>query len=224
MLGSTVVQALVVAAAAAASAAIGAKVTEPEPVTVRRFRPAPVPRAPPPPPAAPRRVQMEKPKKGLPKPQPQALLQPREIPKEVEPDPGPPEPEGDSGSGEGVVGGAAGGVPGGAVGGSGASIEEGPVDPTAGYRKPQLAEPGCVQRHIHVPEEWMERLGVVTVKFAIGKDGSPSRFQSLSSGFAVRVAPSIWRAVQACRWIPGTDAQGRPVAIWVVLPVRFALE
>jgi periplasmic protein TonB len=27
--------------------------------------------------------------------------------------------------------------------------------------------------------------------------------------------------VNSCRWVPGADAQGRPTAIWVILPLRF---
>jgi protein TonB len=81
-----------------------------------------------------------------------------------------------------------------------------------------------VQRSLRIPEEWLERLGLVTVKFAVGKDGAPSRFQSLSQGFAERAGPAIWRAVRSCRWIPGADDQGRTAAIWVVLPIRFTVE
>ena len=36
-----------------------------------------------------------------------------------------------------------------------------------------------------------------------------------------RIASSIWQAIQGCRWVPGADAQGKPVSIWVILPVRF---
>jgi protein TonB len=132
-------------------------------------------------------------------------------------EPGPPEPEvAEPGSGEGVVG----GVP----GGTAPAAAEEPAYAAEGYRKPRTAEPGCVQRSIRVPEELMDRLGVVTVKFAIDRDGTPSRFQSVSHGLADRVAPGIWRAVQGCRWLPGADARGRPVAIWVILPIRFTVE
>jgi protein TonB len=36
-----------------------------------------------------------------------------------------------------------------------------------------------------------------------------------------RISDAIWQAVQACRWVPGADAQGRPTSIWVILPLRF---
>jgi protein TonB len=36
-----------------------------------------------------------------------------------------------------------------------------------------------------------------------------------------RIGTAIWQAVQACRWVPGADAQGKPVSIWVILPIRF---
>jgi protein TonB len=37
-----------------------------------------------------------------------------------------------------------------------------------------------------------------------------------------RISDAIWNAVQSCKWIAGADAQGRPTAIWVILPIRFA--
>ena len=76
-----------------------------------------------------------------------------------------------------------------------------------------------------IPGELMERLsGVVTVKFAINKDGTPSRFQAMTQGLPDRVASGLWRAVQACKWTPGADAQGHPTAIWVIMPFRFRTE
>jgi len=230
VLGSSVLQAALVAVIIAVSVAIRTKVVEPEQVEVKFLKAlSPAQSAPPPPPPPPprRTVEKKRPEPRKPSP-PQALVQPREIRPEVKADPGSPEPE-DQGSGSEA--GAAGGSPGGVVGGvpgslapASPAVEEGPAYPTAGFRKPQMAEAGCVQRSLRVPEEWMGRLGVVTVKFAIGKDGIPSRFQSMTHGFADRVAPAIWRAVQSCRWIAGADAQGWPTAIWVILPVRFTLE
>jgi len=227
--GSAVLQVGVLAAVIAISAAIRAKVVEPKQVEVK-FLKALSP-APPPPPAA-KRASVEPHRHEQRKPPPsQVLIQPREIQPEPAKEPDPPAPEEhDSGIEAGAVGGVAGGSANGVVGGVPGSpvpspvVEEGPAYPTAGFRKPQMADAGCVQRSLRVPEEWMDRLGVVTVKFAIGKDGVPSRFQSMTHGFADRVAPAIWRAVQSCRWIPGADAQGRPTAIWVILPIRFTLE
>jgi protein TonB len=32
---------------------------------------------------------------------------------------------------------------------------------------------------------------------------------------------AIVRALAACRWRPGADARGQPIALWVILPIRF---
>jgi len=224
--GSAVFQVGVVAAIIAISAAIRTKVVEPQQVEVKFLKAL----SPPPPAPEKARAERDRPEERR-TPPTQVLAQPREIRPESRRDPDPPEPEErDSIAEPGTVGGVTsgpangvvGGVPGSAV--SSPVVEEGPAYPTAGFRKPQMAEAGCVQRSLRIPEEWMDRLGVVTVKFAIGKDGVPSRFQSMSHGFADRIAPAIWRAVQSCRWIAGADAQGRPTAIWVLLPIRFTLE
>ena len=37
-----------------------------------------------------------------------------------------------------------------------------------------------------------------------------------------RISEAVRRAVQACDWTPGADAQGNPTALWVVLPIRLA--
>ena len=63
--------------------------------------------------------------------------------------------------------------------------------------------------------------GPITVKFAIGRDGLPSRFQAMTDVPDRRIADAIWGAVQTCKWVPGADAQGKPTAIWVILPIRF---
>ena len=39
-----------------------------------------------------------------------------------------------------------------------------------------------------------------------------------------RTDPAVWAAIQSCKWVPGTDAQGHPISIFVILPVRFQLD
>lgn len=222
--GSTLFQTVLVIAIISASAAIKAKVIDQESVEVKFVKAAaPRPPPPPPPPAAPpprKRAPTEKPRTDLPKPPPpQALVQPQEIQPEMKaPDPNePPEPEydyGDAGEGEGVVGGV--------VGASGSQIEDAPAYATAGFRKPQMAQPNCVQNAVRVPRELQGFIsGPITVKFAIGRDGQPGRFEAMTSVPDKRIADAIWNAVQSCKWIPGADAQGKPTAIWVILPMRF---
>lgn len=221
--GSTIFQVILVVAVISASAAIKAKVSD-EPVVDVKFVKAVAPPPPPPPPAAPpprKRPPSDKPRTDLPKPPPPtALLQPKEVQAEMKaPDPNePPEPEydyGDAAEGEGVVGGVV-GAP------AQNQIEDAPAYATAGYRKPQMAQAGCVQQSVRLPRELLGFIsGPITVKFAINRDGSPSRYEVMTSVPDRRISDAIWHAIQGCKWIPGADAQGRPTAIWVILPFRF---
>ena len=104
------------------------------------------------------------------------------------------------------------------------SIEDAPVYATAGFKKPHVAEAGCVQRSVRISEDLLDTLGStpVTVKFSVNTDGSVNRFEILSANKDHRLASAIWNAVKSCQWVPGADAQGRTVNIWVTLPLRFA--
>jgi protein TonB len=85
-----------------------------------------------------------------------------------------------------------------------------------------MAQPGCVQRSVRIPPQLAGYIsGPITVKFAIRPNGQPDRFEVMGSVPDQRIASSIWQAIQGCRWVPGADAQGKPVSIWVILPVRF---
>ena len=54
-------------------------------------------------------------------------------------------------------------------------IEDAPAYATAGYRKPQMAEPGCVQRSVRMPHQLAGYIsGPITVKFAIAATASPT--------------------------------------------------
>ena len=182
--GSTVFQGVLIAAIITASAAIKAKVIDEPVVDVKFVKTAPPPPPPPPPPAPPaarKRPPDSKPRTDLPKPPPpQALIQPQEIKPEMKaPDPNePPEPEydyGDAAEGEGVIGGVVGARP-------GNEIEDAPAYATAGYRKPQMAEPGCVQRSVRMPQQLAGYIsGPITVKFAIRPNGQPDRFEVMGS-------------------------------------------
>ncbi len=222
--GSTLFQILLVFAVITASAAIKAKVIDQEPVEVK-FVKAAAPPPPPPPPAPPpparKRPPDAKPRTDLPKPPPPtALLQPKEIQAEMKPPDKnePPEPEydyGDQPAGEGVIGGVVGAVP-------QNQIEDAPQFATAGYRKPEMVVKRCVQDSVRLPQQLLGFIsGPITVKFAIKRDGQPSQFQVMTDVPDKRIGDAIWNAVQACKWVPGADAQGRPVSIWVILPLRF---
>jgi protein TonB len=218
--GSTLFQAALVAAIVAASAYVKAKVIDEPKVEVKFVKAAPAPR-PPPPPAAPppKRPKSDKPRTDLPKPPPpQALIQPQDVQAEMKtPDPNEKEPDydwgDDSAGGEGVVGGVVGG---------GGGVEDAPSYATAGFKKPVMAQKNCVQEAVRIPRDLQGFIsGPITVKFAIGRDSSPSRFEVITTGVPDRITSAIWQAVQECKWIAGADAQGRPTAIWVILPLRF---
>ncbi len=219
--GSTVFQGALIAGIVAASAYVKATVID-EPKVEVKFVKAAAPPRPPPPPAAPPRPKTpksDKPRTDLPKPPPpQALIQPQEIQAEMKADPNAaPEPEYDWGGGdddgEGVVGGVVGG---------GGGIEDAPAFATAGYRKPQLATPKCVENTVRIPRDLAGYIsGPITVKFAIMRDGSPTQFTVITNAVPDRIQAAIWQAVQECKWVAGADPQGKPTNIWVILPLRF---
>jgi protein TonB len=200
-------------------------------VPVRMPRAAP--RAPPPPPAAPpgfRRAGPARPRPPGAEPlPPAALVQPREVAPEMRM-PGPDEPSEDlewayAEGGEGVVGGIVGAAAWNreelAGRGRGEEIVDAPQYATAGFRRPAEAEPGCLRRSIRLPSELAGYVsGPVTVKFAVGRDGSVGAVQILGQTDP-RIAGAIQGALRACRWLPGADARGQPVSLWVILPLRF---
>ncbi len=220
-LGSTLFQGALIAGMVAASAYVKAKIIDEPKVDVKFVKTAAAPPKPPPPPAAPKpkRPPSDKPRTDLPKPPPPtALIQPQDIKAEMKPpDPNDKEPEydwgSDSGGDEGVVGGVAGG---------GGGIEDAPAFATAGYRKPQMAQPKCVQETTRIPRDLAGYVsGPITVKFAIMRDGTPSQYSVITNGVPDRVQAAIWQAIQECKWVAGADPQGKPTNIWVILPLRF---
>jgi TonB family protein len=101
-------------------------------------------------------------------------------------------------------------------------IEDAPTFALEGFQKARMAEPGCVQAAVRLPRDLANRLsGPVTVKFAVGVDGTVGLFQVMGEVPDRRVADALWSAIQSCRFIPGTDAQGRKTRLWVVMPIRF---
>jgi protein TonB len=233
--GSTIFQFLLIVLIIWASALVKAQVIDEPKVDVKFVKvaappPPPAPPAPPPPPAAPKPPSEKKPPTNLPKPPPpQALIQPQEVKPEMKVDPAEPkEPQYDySGGGEGVVGGVVGGVaPDKVV--IKPSVEDAPVYAKDGYTKPRPADPTCVPTGVasRMSEQDMERLhgGQVMVGFAVGKDGQTSQFKVFTSGVSDRAKGAIWAAIQSCKWVTGTDASGKPVAILITLPIRLKLD
>lgn len=165
---------------------------------------------------------------------PTALIQPREVAPEMKP-PDPAEPIEDYGDADaGVEGGVVGGIPGyvaGAAAGSATqvaftrseqTIEEAPQYATTGFRPPQEADPGCVRAAIRLPAALTGFVSApVVVKFAVTRSGTIGDVQFMSPVADPRIGDVIRQALRSCRWIPGSDAQGRATSLWVVMPFRF---
>jgi len=200
-------------------------------VDVRFIRPAAPPAPPPPAPSAPaasrapesrRRSEPSRP----PAPHP-PMVQPREIPPELQPSVAP-EPPAAEAAGEGAAAGVEGGVTGGVAGGVGGgqpgagAVDEAPRHMTTGFQKPREARPGCVRSSMRVPPQLQGFVsGTISVKFAVFKDGSAGQVQVVTPTDP-QIAEIIRRGIESCEWIPGTDERGRPTAIWVIMPLRFA--
>ncbi len=109
---------------------------------------------------------------------------------------------------------------------SDAPAEAPPAYALAGYTKPALVQENCLQdlALARVHRAAPKFRGQMTVKFAVNADGTPSRFTVLAPG-PDALQPGVDRivegAVRDCRWLPGKDAAGRPITIWVIAPLRF---
>lgn len=161
---------------------------------------------------------------------PGALIQPREIAEAMKaPDPAEPIEEYDLEYAEGVEGGVVGGVPGyvpeGPGDGDGGGITEAPRYVTSGFRAPAEVRPGCVGSSVRLPHDLAGFAAAqVVVKFAVGRDGAVGLARLLTPVPDPRIFEAIRQALASCRWRPGSDAQGQPMTLWVVLPLRFAAE
>jgi hypothetical protein len=93
---------------------------------------------------------------------------------------------------------------------------EAPLYATSGATPPREASKGCVARSVR-PTGFA---GSVIARFAVRPDGKTSDFGLLSPA-PPEVGPAILLAVESCEWIPGRDAAGKVVAMWVHMPFRF---
>lgn len=219
--GSTVAQILFVAFLIVAGERIRAAAKS-EPVVAVKFvkAAAPKPPAPPPPPAA-KKPPSDRPKTEVKKAPPMAMVQPKSVEDEIKPpDPNEVEEEYDYGDGDGT--GVIGGVVGGQAPTTQRSVEEAPSYMTTGFKPPLLAEKGCLAENMKIPPQLMDLVtGPVTVKFAVYSNGAVGSIQIMTPVADPRIGDAIKRAITSCEWIPGTNAQGRPHAIWVIQPFRF---
>jgi protein TonB len=242
-LGATAFETLMITGMVVITARLAAQPKEPPLVEVQFIRS--IPRPPPPPAAAPAAAARPAAARRAATPSasptvtarpraPLALVQPREISDEMKPA-DPAEPLEDYGDGvDGVEGGVIGGIPGyvpDAAGAGGVTgvvaraadvIEEAPQYATSGFRPPQEATAGCVRGAIRLPAALTGYISApVVVKFAVTRSGAIGAFQVMSPISDPRIAGVIRQALLSCRWVPGTDAQGRATSLWVVMPFRF---
>lgn len=55
----------------------------------------------------------------------------------------------------------------------------------------------------------------------MSETGQVSQFAYLAGPSDPRVANAIWAAIQRCEFVPGANAQGKPLALWVTMPIKF---
>jgi hypothetical protein len=92
------------------------------------------------------------------------------------------------------------------------------------WSKPAMKDRRCVAQNASLPRHLLGGVSSVLVRFAIERDGRPTRFRALEPADApIAALAAIEDAVRRCEWIPGADEHGQPVAIWVLLPLRFAV-
>lgn len=92
-----------------------------------------------------------------------------------------------------------------------------------GFRAPRLAQADCLSENLRVPSQLAAMVaGPVTVRFAVYPDGRVDQLKVMTPLPDPRIEEAVARAVRACEWLPGADADGSPTPLWVVQPLRFA--
>jgi protein TonB len=103
-----------------------------------------------------------------------------------------------------------------------APLQIGPSYAREGQRKARLTDPGCVANSLRLPRDVADVSGeTATVKFAVDEAGKVSQYAYLAGPSDQRVANAIWSAIQHCEFSPGATAQGKPVSLWVTMPIKF---
>jgi len=92
-----------------------------------------------------------------------------------------------------------------------------------GFLSPKLADRTCISDNLRLPSQLGGAVPeTVTARIAVSATGQPTAVQVMGQVADPRITESVRRAVQACNWVPGADAEGKPTALWVVLPIRLA--
>jgi hypothetical protein len=86
-----------------------------------------------------------------------------------------------------------------------------------GFQRPRPTDDDCL------PDALRRATGaagmVNKVKFAVLRDGSLVRFSYLTPVTRAQ-ARAVEAAFASCSWNPGFDPAGRPVAVWVIQPIK----
>lgn len=91
-----------------------------------------------------------------------------------------------------------------------------------GFRSPQLVERTCISDNLRLPSQLGEAApDQVTARVAVSATGQSTAVQVMGQVADPRISEAVRRAIQACSWVPGADAQGKPTALFVVLPIRL---
>jgi len=90
------------------------------------------------------------------------------------------------------------------------------------YVRPRQAVPSCIQNRLSafkIPDgvRLPER---ATMRFAVHPDGRVSDVSS-TTPVPAQFSDAVRDAVEGCTWVPGTDAKGKPIGMWVLLPFKF---
>jgi TPR repeat protein len=91
--------------------------------------------------------------------------------------------------------------------------------PPGGLR-PSLKVPGCLEKRLRVPPDFRGTAGAATVKLAVDGNGAPILLHAVTPAPEPLLA-AIGDAVRACEWLPGADASGRRLTLWVTVPVQL---
>jgi len=92
------------------------------------------------------------------------------------------------------------------------------TDQAAGFRRPIPADEGC----LYLKLRGKPKLAGLDakVKFAVLRDGSVGQLSFLDP-VDPEVETLVAEAFAGCRWVPATDPQGVPLAVWVVQPLKI---
>jgi hypothetical protein len=100
----------------------------------------------------------------------------------------------------------------------------GPSSMGAKFTAPTMVERGCFRDAFRNPVVAVKELRV-HVKFPVYPDGKIGRAVLMERfddpEIQARLLASVEQALRSCAWIPGADANGRPTAIYVILPLRL---